>query len=196
MIFMVSNILLFKVKDIITNPDMAWESIDSENRPAGTVRNTFMFPLLVLVSVSAFAGSFLFINPEMPMVYSVLTGLKCFFLFLISIYLTALALNEITYKLDLGKDFSISFRLVVFAAVPFLLCQIFSRFFESLLFINILSLYGLYIFWAGAEKLLNPPAHRRLPLMIAALISFTAIFVVTSLLLTKLTDMIFFSFFA
>lgn len=193
---MVSNILLFKVKTIISNPEIEWKSIDSGNISAMGVRNYLMIPLLVLVSVSAFAGSLLFTNSEMPVIYSVFTAMKCFLLLFISIYATSLVLRKITYKLNLGSDFSVSFIIIMFSAVPFLLCQIFSRFFESLLFVNILSLYGLYIFWTGAEALLTPPANRKLPLLFAAAVSFIVIYVATNLLLSKLTDKIFFSFFA
>ena len=123
-------------------------------------------------------------------------GIKCFLLFYITIYASAFILKEITNTLDLGKKFAVSFRLIVFSVVPFLLCQVLSRFFESLLFVNVLALYGLYIFWTGAESILTPPANKKMPLLIAAVISFTGIYIVTNLLLTMLIDRIFFKFFS
>ena len=143
------------IKNIILDPAKAWESIDSENRSVRTIRNSILIPLIVLVAVSSFFGSLIFVNSGLPPVYSVFVSIKCFVLLLITIYVTAFILNEITYTLDLGKDFNISFRLVVYSMIPFLLCQILSRLFESLLFVNIIGLYGLYIFWTGVEKLLS-----------------------------------------
>jgi len=105
-------------------------------------------------------------------------------------------LGEITYPLDLGRNFSISFMLVVFSVTPFLMCQILSHMFESLLFVNIIGLYGLYIFWIGAEKILNPPQYKKMPLLIASTITFAGIYITTHLLLSMITDRVYYSFFA
>ena len=152
---MVNDFLIFKVKNILTNPAKAWETIDSENKSVNSIRNNLLLPLILLVSVSAIAGSLMYTNAEMSGVYSFLTGIKSFFLFFISVYATAFIHKEITYPLDLGKNFTLSFRLISFSLVPFLLCQVLSSFFESLLFINVLALYGLYLFWTGSEKIVS-----------------------------------------
>ncbi len=193
---MADKFFLIVVKDLITNPVKAWETIDSEARPVRIIRNGFLLPSILLVSISAFAGSMVFANSELSMIYSVLVGLKCFFLFYLTVFATSWVLKEITYPLDLGKNFAVSFRLITYSMVPILVCQFFSRFFESLLFINILALYSLYVFWSGAEKLLKPPAYKKLPLLIATLVAFAGIFVVGDLLFTKVIDKIYSIFFS
>ena len=85
--------------------------------------------------------------------------------------------------------------MVVVSITPFLMCQILSRLFESLLFVNIISFYGLYIFWIGAEKILNPPQYKKMPLLIATSISFAGIYIVTDLLLGTIIDRFYFLFF-
>jgi hypothetical protein len=191
-----NKFFLFTLRDILINPAKEWETIDSDNRLVKTTRNTFLFPLIILVSVSAFAGSLIYSNSELSPVYSVFEGIKCFLLFYITLYASAFILKEITNTLDLGKNFTVSFRLIAFSVVPFLLCQVLSRFFESLLFVNILALYSLYIFWTGAERILTPPANKKIPLLIAAVITFIGIYIVTNLLLTMLIDKIFYNFFS
>jgi hypothetical protein len=196
MIGMNNNFFLFKVSDIIFNAGKAWETIDSENKPVSILRNGFLFPLMLLVSISAIAGSAIYINHESSPVYSVFVGIKCFMLFYATVYASAFILRQITHALDLGDDFVVSFRLIVFSIVPLLICQIFSRLFESLLFVNILSLSGLYIFWTGTEQLLTPPAHKKLPLLISSFITFVGVFAVTDFLFTKVMDKIFYTFFS
>ena len=193
---MANKFLPLLVKDIISNPAKAWETINSEIEPVRVTRNNLLFPLIILVSVSAIAGSLIFINSQLSPVYSLLVGIRCFLLFYIAVYATAFVLKEITYSLDPGRSFAISFRLIVYALVPFLLCQFFSRFFESLLFVNVLGFYGLYIFWTGSEKMLNTPAHKKTPLLIAAFVTFVGIYVLTNLLFKMLTNKIFFKFFS
>jgi len=196
MVFMDYKFLISSLINILLDPVKAWNTIDSENRPVKVVRNSFFFPLIILVSASAFLGSVLFTNTELSRVYSIFTGIKNFLLLFLTIYITTYILREITFPLDLGRDFSVSFRIIVFSVTPFLLCQILSCIFESLLFINIIGLYGLYIFWTGAEKLLNPPQYKKMPLLIATIITIIGIYIATSILLDKLIDKIFFAFFA
>jgi hypothetical protein len=183
------------IKTIIFNPVKFWETINSENTPTRLIRNCFFFPLVILVSVSAFTGSLLFINTELSPVYSVLFSIKCFAVIFLTVYATSYILGEITFPLDLGKDFSHSFRLVVFSVTPFLICQVLSRLFESLLLVNIIGFYGLYIFWIGEEKILNPPQYKKMPLLISTFITFTGIFIATDLLLKMITDRFYFAFF-
>ena len=193
---MVNKFFLFVVKDIIINPIKTWESINSENRSVSVIRNLFLIPLILLVSISAFAGSLIYTNSELPVVYSVFVGIKCFILFYITIYATSFILKEITYSLDLGRNFGVSFRLISYSSVPLLICQILSRFFESFIFVNVLALLGLNIFWTGTEKMLTPPVYKKIPLLVATFISFIGIFVATDFLFTKLIDKIFYAFFS
>lgn len=191
-----NSFLLFMIKDILVNPIKAWETIDSENKPVRVIRNSFLFPLIFLVSMSAFGGSLIYTNSELSPVYSIFVAIRCFLLFYITIYGTAQIVKEITYPLDLGRNFAVSFRLVAYSVVPLLLCQLFSRFFESLLFVNALSLFSLYIFWTGSERMLTPPAHKKMPLLIASFITFAAIFAASDFILIKLLDKIFYAFFS
>ena len=191
-----NKLFLFVVKDIIINPIKAWEIIDSKNKSVSVIRNSFLFPIILLVSVSAAAGSLIYTNAELSPVYSVFVGIKCFLLYYITVYASAFILREITYPLDLGRDFAISFRLIVYSIVPFLLCQVLSRLFESLLFVNILALYGLFIFFAGTEKMLTPPGYKKMPMLIATTLTFIGIYVITNLLLTTVIDKIYKVFFS
>jgi hypothetical protein len=191
-----NKLFLFGVKDIIINPVKAWEIIDSENKSESVTRNSFLFPIILLVSVSATAGSLIYTNAEISPLYSVFVGIKCFLLYYITVYASAFILREITYPLDLGRDYTISFRLIVYSIVPFLLCQVLSRSFESLLFVNVLALYGLYIFYTGAEKMLTPPAHKKMPLLIATALTFIGIYLTTNLLLTVIVDKVYKAFFS
>lgn len=185
-----------RIKYIIFNPDKAWDAIYSENRPIRFVRGSFFFPFIVVVAIAAFIGSLVFTNSSLSYLYSIFVGIKYFLLLFFLIYATSLILREITYALDLGRDFTLSFKMIVYSITPFLICQIASRLFESFIFVNILSFYGLYIFWIGMEKMLNPPEHKKMPLLIAATITTIGTFIAANLLLTMIIDRVYFAFFA
>jgi hypothetical protein len=180
---------------ILLKPVKTWEAIYSEIRPLKDLRNSYFLPLIIPGSIAAFLGSMFFINATRSPVYSIVVGIRYFLLLSFVVYCSTVVLREITKALDLGKDFAVSLKLIVNSLTPFLLCQIISRLFESLIFINILSLYGLYIFWTGAEKMLNPPEHKKIPLLIAAFIVFTELFISINFLLTIVLDRLFYSIF-
>jgi hypothetical protein len=184
------------IRSILINPVKYWAETDIDNRSVLAVRNSILLPLILITSISAVAGSLIFTNVELSPVYSLLTGINCFCLFFCTVYVTAFILKEITYPLDLGRDFDTSLIIIMFSITPFLLCQIISRLFESLLFMNVIGLYGLYIFWVGVEKILNPPQYKKMPLLIAATLTILVVYIATSTLLNILTDKIFFAFFS
>jgi hypothetical protein len=184
------------IKDLVFNPANFWRSSKSGKISVTTVKYSILLPLALLMAVSAFFGSLLFTNSELSAAYSVIFSIKCLAVIIIAVYFTSYILCEITYPLDLGRDFNTSFILVALSVAPFLLCQILSRLFESLLFVNIISLYGLYIFWTGAETLLNPPAYKKMPLLIATAITFTGIYLTTNFLLNMIMERFFYTLFS
>ena len=183
------------IANIIFNPVKAWETIDSENKPNKVLRDSLFIPLLILVSISTFVGSLIFANTELSAVYSIFVGIKSFVLLYLTTYSAAFILKEITHPLDLGRDFNISFRLIVYSIIPFILCEVLSGLFESLLFVDVIGLYGLYIFWTGAEKLLNPAQHKKMPMLIATTISIISIYAALSFVLNMMTNKIYYAYF-
>ncbi len=184
------------IRDMILNPAIGWEKIQAENRPVLFVKKNFLLPLVIMASLSAFLGSWIFTHTTLNIVYSILVGIKYFLLFIILTWFTAFILRETTKALDLGRNFLISFSLIAFSLTPLFLCQIISRLFESMIFVNILAFYGLYIFWSGAEKLLNPPEHKKVPMLvvITAVVIFT--FIIVNKILTVLIERLYFTVFA
>jgi hypothetical protein len=182
--------------NIIFTPGNAWDIIIKENRTSKYLKNNLLFPLLILVALAAFLGSIIFINTTLSPVYSVFKGIKLFVLLLSVSYFSALVLGEITRPLDLGRDFTSSFRLIVYSLTPLFLCQVVSQLFESLVFVNVLCLYGLYIFWTGAEKIFNPPDYKKMPLLVATSIMAAAVFFTFNWILTSIFDRIYFNFLA
>jgi hypothetical protein len=152
-------------------------------------------PLITLAGISATLGSLFFTHGGLSLFYPIFMGIRYFLLFLILTYFSAIVLNEITSALDLGKDFVRAFKLVGYSLAPFYICQIISLLLESLIFINLLSIYSLYIFWLGMEKMVDPPEHKKAPLMISAWVSIIGIYVASNWFLRTILDGIYFTIF-
>lgn len=188
--------LYYRITNIILNPVKAWEAIYSENRPLKYVSGSFALPLIILVALSAFLGSVLFTHTGFSNVYPVLVGIKYFILLFFVVYGTSFIFSEIIKTFNLKGDFVLSFKIIAYSVAPFLICQIISRLIESFIFVNVLALYGLYIYWTGVEKMINPPDQKKIPMMIATTVSFIALFVIANWLLTGIIDKLYFAFFA
>jgi hypothetical protein len=188
--------LVNSIKKIFLNPLGAWEEIYSDNKTTGYIVKRLLFPIIILASVSAFLGPYLFSRTGLLKAFSLFAGIKYFILIYVVIYVTAIIFREITNALGLDKDFGLSFKLIAYSSLPLLICQIVSRLFESFIFVNILSLFGLYIFWTGMEKLLNPPEKRKIPLLAAATVTFIAVFFAANWLLSLISDKLYFAFFS
>lgn len=188
--------LYHRTKYFIINPGKAWDVVHRENRPMQFVRGSFFLPLSILVAISAFLGSALFINTTLKPMYSVLAAVNTFLFLYLGIHGSVFVLREIMRALDLGHDFLVAFKLVAYSMAPIFLSLTISRLFESLLFINVLGLYGLYIFWIGMEVMVNPPDHKKLPMIIATVIAMLIIFLLLQVILSKLTETVYFALFA
>lgn len=188
--------LYHRTKYFIINPGKAWDVVHRENRPMQFVRGSFFLPLIILVTISAFLGSMFFINTTLKPMYSVLAAVNTFLFLYLGVYASAFAVREIMRAMDLGHDFLVAFKLVAYSMAPIFLSLTVSRLFESLLFINVLGLYGLYIFWIGMEVMVNPPDHKKLPMIIATVVSMLIIFFLLLIILSKLTEAVYFAIFA
>lgn len=160
------------------------------------VRGSFFLPLIILVSASAFLGSLFFINTTLNPMYSVLAGMTTFLFLYLGVYASSFIVREIMRALDLGQDFLVAFKLVAYSMAPIFISLTVSRLFESLLFINVLGLYGLYVFWVGMETMVSPPDHKKLPMIIATVVAMLIIFLLLQVILSKLTETIYFAFFS
>ena len=184
------------IRNIIVDPIKAWDTIHSEDKKTKYLKINLILPLTALAAVSAFLGSYYFINTGLTNAYSVLASIKYFILYYLVIYCTTLIIKEIAKAMNLGMDLDLSFKLVAYSAIPFLLCQILSRVFESFIFINILALYGLYVFWVGVEEMLDPAEQKKIPLLIAATVTFIVLFYSADWILSAVIDKLYFAFFA
>jgi hypothetical protein len=188
--------LYHRTKYFILNPAKAWEVVHRENRPIKYVRGNFFLPLIILVSLFSFSGSIFFINNTLKPMYSVLTGINTFLFLYLGVYGSAFIVKEITRALDLGHDFVVAFKLVAYSLTPIFITLTISRLLESLLFINLLGLYGLYIFWTGMKEMITPPDHKRLPMIIATVVSMIIIFGILQFVLSRLSEAVYFALFA
>ena len=147
--------LYHRTKYFIINPGKAWEVVHREERPMKFVRGSFFLPLIILVTISAFLGSMFFINTTLKPMYSVLAAVNTFLFLYLGVYGSAFVVREIMRAMDLGHDFLVAFKLVAYSMAPIFLSLTVSRLFESLLFIIIASVVSMLIIFFLLQIILS-----------------------------------------
>jgi hypothetical protein len=188
--------LLQRFIQILFAPAKAWKSILSGDKPIRDVMRNYLLPILFVLFLTSLGGSFFIANKQLTFVYSLLTAVNNVILVLAVTWISALMLRETTYALDLGRDYPTTWRLIVYSLTPLYLCLIATSLFESLIFIDILALYSMYIFWDGMVILLNPPSHKKGFLLVSAFIIIVGVFAAVSIFLDLVLARFYNAFFA
>ncbi len=136
---------------LVTRPARFWIQVKDEAIPSSEVRRSFLTPILILVSLASFAGTYLFSYNSLSIIYPLLKGLEYFLIFFITIELVVFFLSEIVGYLLKVRITGELYKLVVYSLAPFMLLMIITRLFSSLLFLNMLGFYGLVILWMGVD---------------------------------------------
>lgn len=136
---------------LVSRPARFWIQVKDESIPSSEVRRSFLTPILILVSLASFAGTYLFSYNSLSIIYPLLKGLEYFLIFFITIELVVFFLSEIIGYLLKVRITGEVYKLVVYSLTPFMLLMIITRLFSSLLFLNLLGFYGLVILWMGVD---------------------------------------------
>ena len=178
---------------LIIQPLKAWEMIKLENRSVKEVQISFLLPVLVLISLSAFAGSLIYNPAGLSVLFPILRALKQFICFYLTVLLTSWVLNELSAAFIHFKDYSFNFKLVVYSLTPLYITVIITRFLPDLSIINILALYGAYILYAGLKNIENSSRKSVIRYFIVALLSVIVFYLAISWITGSLLEGIYFA---
>ncbi|HUS86064.1 MAG TPA: YIP1 family protein [Bacteroidales bacterium] len=189
------SLLYNRIRLIFSNPTRVWEQVREEDRPIREVRTRFLLPLLILITLSSFAGTLIFTHSGLSILYPVIMAIKDFGTFFITVELAALVVTEISIIFTPEKDLSINYKLITYSATPYLVSMIVSRLVSSLIFLNIIGLYGFVILWIGINQL--EPVGRRFktryfPLVLSATV---ILYLVIGWILMSVLDGLYFTIF-
>lgn len=144
-----------RIRYFLFQPKRAWELVLEEDRPVSNVSNSFLIPLAVLLALAAFAGSMIYDYSGLSVLYPILTGLRFFLSFYLTVRLSAWVITEISVAFVTEKNYSFNYKLISFSLSPLIITLAITRFFPLLVIINILGLYGVFIMWLGLDTITN-----------------------------------------
>ena len=183
-----------RAKHIVLNPVKAWETIRNENRSVRTVQSSFLIPVLVLISLSAFAGSIIYNPAGLSILFPALRALKQFICFYLSVLLSSWVINELSIAFIKNKHYSFNFKLVTYSLTPLYITVFITRLLPDLALINILSLYGAYILYTGLKTIENISGRSLIRYFIVALLTLIVFYLAISWITRSLLEGIYFAF--
>ena len=148
-------LLYRRLLHLVSSPSGFWSQVKEEQLPSSKVRRYCLMPVILLIALASFTGTWLFSYNSLSVVYPLLKGLEYFLIFFISVELVSFLLAEIAgYMLKIRLSGEL-YKLITYSLMPFMLVMIITRIFSSLLFLNLLGLYGILILWTGIDILIG-----------------------------------------
>jgi hypothetical protein len=182
-----------RARYIIIHPVKAWETIRKENRSVRKVQSSFLIPVLVVISLSAFAGSLIYNPTGLSILFPVIRALKQFICFYLTVLLASWVLNELSVAFRTNKDYTLNFKLVTYSLTPLFITVLITRFLPDLALINILSLYGAYILYTGLKTIENITGQSLLRYFIVALLTIIIFYLTISWMSRSLLEGMYFA---
>ncbi len=183
-----------RIKNILFKPEATWEEIRKEDMSVRAVSRSFLIPLLVLVSLSSFAGMLIYTSSKLSILYPVIRALKHFTCFYLTILLSALVLNELSSAYIKTRNYAFNFRLVTYSLTPLLATVFITRLLPDLALINLLGFYGAYIMYRGIHIVENKEKQNLLNYFIVALLTVITLYFSISWISRSLFEGIYFAF--
>jgi len=179
------NQLFNTLKKVIVEPHNFWEEQKKGKEVNKHLFTLYYLPLLIVVFVAVFTSE-LIRGSRFYLAFPLMKAGREVILFLLQYIFSVLLTNELIKAFGGEKNFFIARKLVVFSLTPFLLIAIITGLFPFLYVLDILSLYGFYVFWTGVKALLVFPERKQTSYILVTIMANFFVFSFLSIFLSKL----------
>lgn len=175
------------VRGVLIDPALFWKE-----KKAGYLTNSkllagYLIPLIVFAALGVFAGG-LFRGSLFYLLFPVMKAVRKIVLFAVYYIIMVYIIKELMPAFGIKKDLRTARDLAAFSLTPVLIISFFTGLFPFLYILDILGIYGFYIFWRGINEL--PDFNERgqfsyfLMIIIAGLLVYGLLSIILSKLLT------------
>jgi hypothetical protein len=175
---------------LILNPKKFWKQQKHDNGVHYKLIAVYFFPLLLCVTLAVFIGEFLRSN-NLYAGFALLKSLRKIILFTSYYFLSVFFTNELMKIFGAEKNKQVARKLIVFSLTPFLLVSIITGLFPFLYVLDVIFLYGFYIFWIGAGELVALPESKLYKYIVVNITVCFTLFSFLSVFFSKLLNLYF-----
>ena len=140
-------------------PNKEWMIIKDEDHSFRDLFIDYAGPLMTLGSITIFIRN-LFL--EYSLLGNILYALIFFISMLGSMYISSLVINELSSSFGLQRNISRFYTLVIYSSTAIYLTKAITNLNDQLSILIIFSLYSVYLFWLGSEKMFQIDDSRKM----------------------------------
>ena len=150
---------LKRLKNLILHPLSEWELIKDEQYTKQDVVFKFALPLILFASLATFLGGSV-VTEIHTFKISLIRALISFASFSLSIYVSALTLNQLLPKFETEKSFSLFLKTLIYSFSIFIISAGIADIHVYLKYFNILGVYSLILLWMGVKIVIGIPSDK------------------------------------
>lgn len=186
--------LIERVKNILARPAQEWPIIDKEPTTITELYTSYIMPLAAIGPVASFVGlAVVGINvPQVgtyrvPLTNAIGHAIVSYVLALVAVYVVALIIDALAPTFNGAKSNIQAVKVAAYSSTAAWLCGVFNLL-PAIGFLQILSLYSLYLLYLGLPVVMKAPQEKALiyavSVIIAALIVLTLIGAISGMLIS------------
>lgn len=150
--------LVGDIKQLIINPRGFWEGRKDEDEKS-SLFVSYLLPLLFVLAIAVFVGEF-FRRSDFFFEYPILKAVREILLFVLQYFIGVFFTKELMKTFGGKKDVAVARKLVAFSMIPLFIVSIITGLFEYFNILKVLGFYSFYLFWIGAEVLVELPKEK------------------------------------
>jgi len=174
--------LVARAKNILLSPHSEWAVIAGEQAEVGSLYKSYILPMAAIPPVCGFIGFSIFFG-RFGFGHGVAGLIVQYILALIAVYVVALIAQWLSPRFGGSGEFIPALKLVAYAYTASWVGGIFLLIpFLGILSL-LMSLYGLYLLYAGARPVMNVPAERAVTFTAALVLGVIVVFLIVGFII-------------
>lgn len=170
--------LFYRLKNLVLSPQKEWHKIHQEDKSVNEVLTEFALPLIGICAIATFLNivfNRLEVNFELALKHAVVAFSALFG----SLYLSWFIFRFLLSKFKIAGNSNFAFRVVAYSSGLFYLITIVTNLLPELFFLQLASVYSLYIIWysIGDNTVGLQERQFTITVIVAVLIHFIPFFV-------------------
>jgi len=174
-----------RAKNILLSPNTEWPVIAAEQTNVGTLYNTYIGPMAAIGPVCSLLALVMFFGGMG--IGAGMFGLAILYLInLAATYIVALIVQALAPQFGGRADIVGALKLVAYSYTPAWVGGFFNLIPSLAILALLLSLYGFYLFYAGATPVVNVPKEKAVTFTVVMVIVMIVVFVITGFILSAI----------
>ncbi|MFH1683822.1 MAG: Yip1 family protein [Candidatus Margulisiibacteriota bacterium] len=181
--------IIERIREIITNPKMAWQAIKDESLDIKQLFINYAAPLALIPSVCSLIGiTIIGIRlpagdvVRAPFIEALIGGIAGYALNLLAVFAVAWIVKLLAPPFGAKADLASAVKIVVYSMTPVWLVGIFSLI-PGLGILSILGLYGIFLLGQGLKIVLDTPPNKLILYTISVLVCGLVVSFILSLII-------------